>query len=139
MNNDSAPLANIKQALPFMMVKDIASSLQFYSDGLGFQKIKYTLNGDRVVWCQLQRGGAVLSLQENSTKIPEELALKCTGMSVCIQCNDTMALYHEFTAKGLRPTKPYLDTHTWIMLLKDPDGYLLSFESFSGYVPDTNS
>jgi lactoylglutathione lyase len=55
---------NVKQAVPFFLVKDMEKSLRYYLDGLGFvMKNKWTPDG-KIRWCWLEIGEAALMLQE---------------------------------------------------------------------------
>lgn len=73
-------------------------------------------------------------LQEyNPNRIPQE---KCgVGVSLCFQCQDAVALYHEFLSRGLTPQEPFVGNSMWDSLIIDPDGYHLHFES-STKVPE---
>jgi hypothetical protein len=51
------------------------------------------------------------------------------GISICCQCEDALVLYHEFIARGLPATEPFVGNGMWVTNLKDPDGYSLSFQS----------
>ena len=51
------------------------------------------------------------------------------GVSVCFQCEDALALYHEFRSRGLDPSEPFVGNNMWITYIGDPDGYKLDFES----------
>ncbi len=51
------------------------------------------------------------------------------GVSVCIMCNDAIALYKEFLQTGLSPQEPFVGNNLWVVQLKDPDGYKIHFES----------
>jgi hypothetical protein len=52
-----------------------------------------------------------------------------TGVSVCFQCQDALALYQAFRANGLQPKQPFVGNAMWVVILTDPDGYKLDFES----------
>ncbi len=51
------------------------------------------------------------------------------GVSVCFQCADALALYREFTGRGLAPKRPFVGNAMWVVALTDPDGYHIDFES----------
>jgi lactoylglutathione lyase len=136
----TAPLAtaNVKQAVPFFGVTNMEASLKFYVDGLGFQ-IKLSWIPDRleeghqpdgrIRWCWLQRGDVALMLQEfwPGRRPTESLG---TGVNVCIQCEDALALYREFKSRGLQTRKrPYVGNRLWVVPVTDPDGYHLEFAS----------
>jgi hypothetical protein len=51
------------------------------------------------------------------------------GVSVCFQCKDALALYREFTSRGIQAKRPFVGNAMWVTVVKDPDGYTLDFES----------
>ena len=119
---------NIEQAVPFLMVADIQTSLRFYTDGLGAQMTKSWTPESKLRWCWLKLGCAALMLQEYSPgKAPNEK--RGVGVSLCFQCQDALALYKQFLAAGLAPKRPFVGNAMWVTTLKDPDGYTLDFES----------
>jgi lactoylglutathione lyase len=123
---------NLKQAVPFFGITNIDASLAFYVDGLGFA-IKYRWEPDgRIRWCWLERDGVVLMLQEFVKDGQPGGAPAGTlglGMSVCIMCEDAIAVYHESRARGLSPARPYVGNRLWVTSFVDPDGYRVDFES----------
>jgi hypothetical protein len=71
--------ANVEQAVPFFVVTNIASSVRYYVDGLGFEMTKHWMDEGKLQWCWLQHGDAALMLQrrdridfESYTDAPEE-------------------------------------------------------------------
>jgi len=78
-------------------------------------------------------------LQEprNREKFDQEGA-KGTGVSICFQCVDALALYHEFTAKGIEIKEPFVGNNMWVVCFNDPDGYKLDFESPTEVPEETN-
>ena len=118
---------NLKQAVPFFMVTGIDRSLDFYR-GLGFEvKIDWKPQG-RIEWCWLEREGVAIMLQEyrEGFKPNEKLG---QGFSVCFMCKDALALYKQFLQTGLSPQEPFVGNNLWVVNLKDPDDYSISFES----------
>ncbi|MFL5810530.1 MAG: hypothetical protein ACJ749_13490, partial [Flavisolibacter sp.] len=64
MNRDVTSTANVKQAVPFFMVVNMNTALDFYMNGLGFELgNKWEPNG-KIEWCWLQLENASLMLQE---------------------------------------------------------------------------
>jgi lactoylglutathione lyase len=123
------PKPNIKQAIPFFMVTNMDTSLQFYVDGLGFTlKNTWTPRGT-IEWCWLDRDGVALMLQEYRENNPNLTATKGIGLSIWFQCADSLALYHEFKDKGLTLSEPFVGNNLWDVKMTDPDGYNLHFES----------
>jgi lactoylglutathione lyase len=129
--------ANLKQAVPFLMVTNMEASLEYYVEGLGFEiKIDWKPKG-RIEWCWLERGGAALMLQEyRQDFVPREKLGQ--GVSLCFICEDALLLYREFIHKGLSPSEPFVGNSMWVTSLKDPDGYRLEFESHTD-VPEETS
>jgi lactoylglutathione lyase len=132
MHAAQQPVANVKQVVPFFNVVDMERSLCFYRDGLRFSlKNKWTVDG-KIRWCWLELGGAALMLQQFRTeghdawrpsgKVGE-------GVSLWFQCEDAIALYHEFKSRGIDASEPQVGNSFWDTVLSDPDGYCLHFES----------
>jgi lactoylglutathione lyase len=123
-----ATQTNVQQAVPFFMVSNMEASLRFYIDGLGFQRTNQWIVDNKIRWCWLQLGGAAHMLQEyHPDKIPSNK--RGEGVSVCFQCKDALAIYHNAIAHGLKPKRPFVGNGMWVTILTDPDGYKLDFES----------
>lgn len=119
---------NLKQAVPFFMVTNMKASLNFYVAGLGFEiKMEWKPNGT-IEWCWLDREGVALMLQEYRPQfLPKDKP--GVGVSVCIMCNDALALYKEFLQKNVAADEPFVGNRLWVVQVKDPDGYSIAFES----------
>jgi lactoylglutathione lyase len=130
---------NICLAVPFFMVRDMRTSLKFYVDKLGFKITNQWTPREKIEWCWLQREEVSIMLQEprNREKFDQEGA-KGTGVSICFQCVDALALYHEFTAKGIEIKEPFVGNNMWVVCFNDPDGYKLDFESPTDVPEETN-
>lgn len=125
-----SPSTNIRLAVPFFMVRDMEASLKFYIEKLGFTKtIEWTPRG-KIEWCWLQREEVSLMLQEprNQKKFDQE-GPRGNGVSICFQCVDALALYHEFRDRGVEIKEPFVGNNMWVVAFNDPDGYRLDFES----------
>jgi lactoylglutathione lyase len=124
--------ANVKQAVPFFSVFDMDRSLRFYLDGLGFTMTnKWTPEG-AVRWCWLQHGDAAIMLQTFWTEGPHKNVPSTPlglGVTICFVCQDAIALYHEFAARGIAARRPFVGNGMWVTDVSDPDGYKLYFES----------
>jgi lactoylglutathione lyase len=127
---------NVKQAVPFFGVTNMESSLRFYVEGLGF-KMKHQWIPDRdehcpdgrIIWCWLELGDAAIMLQEF---LPERQPKETlgTGVNVCFQCEDALALYREFKSRGIQMRKrPFVGNRLWVVPTTDPDGYRIEFSS----------
>jgi len=132
MSATSTTTANLIQVVPFLGVTDMERSLRFYVDALGFTlKNKWEPEG-RIRWCWLTRGGASIMLQEfvkdgHGGRRPEGVLGQ--GVNLCFQCEDAVALYHEFRSRDLDPSEPFVGNNMWVTSLRDPDGYRVEFES----------
>ena len=121
---------NIRQAVPFFMVRDMETSLKFYTEKLGFAITNQWIPRGKIEWCWLEREGASLMLQEPRDKKNLDPADSLgNGISICFQCVDALALYHEFTAKGVVIKEPVVGNKMWVVAFADPDRYKLDFES----------
>ena len=121
---------NVQQAVPFFGVSNMEASLRFYTDGLGFEMTnKWTPDDDgRVRWCWLELGNAAIMLQEfRASKKPE--GKLGTGVSICFQCKDALAIYRDAIARGIAAQRPFVGNSMWVTIITDPDGYTLDFES----------
>jgi catechol 2,3-dioxygenase-like lactoylglutathione lyase family enzyme len=121
---------NLKQAVPFFNVTNIEASVQFYVEGLGFTMTKQWTSEGKLRWCWIEREGVALMLQEYlPVHLPtEKLGV---GVSVCFICEDALALYHEFKARGIDASRPFVGNGMWVTTVIDPDGYRLEIESYT--------
>ena len=115
---------NVKQAVPFFMVSNIEASVRWYVDGLGFRMTTQWIDGGKLRWCWLEHGSAAMMLQES-----ESGEKGGAGVSICFMCEDALALYHEFRARGIDAGEPFVGNGLWVTSVRDPDGYRLDFES----------
>src|SRR5208283_3270505 len=60
----SKAIGGVAQVVPFLRVSDIERSLRFYTDGLGFTMAMHCIDGGKLRWCRLEKGGAAIMLQE---------------------------------------------------------------------------
>jgi lactoylglutathione lyase len=128
MNPETKIRSNVEQAVPFFLVSNIDESLRYYIDGLGFKMTNQWIDDGKLRWCWLQLGGAALMLQEfRKDRMPEgKLGL---GVSICFQCKDTLAIYHDIASRGIQAGKPFVGNAMWVTTLLDPDGYKIQFHS----------
>lgn len=119
------PAVNL--AVPFFMVTDMARSLAFYIDGIGFAITNKWEPQGSIEWCWLQLDQVAFMLQEYRN--PPPVNNRGEGVSICFMCADALALYQQFTTRGLTPSEPFVGNNSWVVELRDPDGYALLFES----------
>jgi len=140
MNSASKVWSNVKQAVPFFMVNSIDSSVNFYVKGLGFSMTESWVDQGKLKWCWLVIDSAALMLQEFSkktgdTNLPQgKLA---DGVEIFFICEDALAIYEQITLNGILGAEPFVGNNMWVVGLKDPDGYKISFESFTDVPEET--
>ena len=123
---------NVKEVVPFFSVSDMERSVRFYLDGLGFTMEKKWVVDGKVRWCWLALGGAALMLQEFPTQGHDSWVPRGKlgeGVSLCFQCQEALAIYHEVRSRGVEASEPQVGNAMWVTRLSDPDGYRLFFES----------
>jgi len=125
-------MGNVTQAVPMFGVSDMAASLRFYVDGLGFAMTKSWTPEGEVRWCWLEIGKAALMLQAHREPIP-----KRNGLAICFMCGDAIALYKAFASRGIAASRPVVGNGLWVTTVTDPDGYRLDFESPTDVAEDT--
>lgn len=132
MNAETALKPNVKQAVPFFGISSMENSLRFYIDGLGFTMTRSWIVEGKIRWCWLELEQVALMLQEHRGKEPnswELLGKVGTGVSICFECEDALALYREVKSRGIVTQTPFVGNAMWVVNVTDPDGYSLSFES----------
>jgi len=132
--------SNVLQAVPFFGVHDIESSRRFYVHALGFKMTKQWIDEGKLRWCWLELGEAALMLQEfwkegHHRNVPD--AKLGVGVSINFICKDALAIYRQFTARGLAAKRPFVGNGMWVTQVIDPDGYQLYFESPTDVAEET--
>lgn len=124
------------QMCPLLWVQDIQRSVAFYVDRLGFTLSKQAGEGPELYWCEVEREGAALMLQQNDPDRPWPDPPAPT-VHFYIVCEDADALHEEFGSAGLELEPP---TVAWYgmnqLMVKDPDGYGLCFENPTSPTPE---
>jgi catechol 2,3-dioxygenase-like lactoylglutathione lyase family enzyme len=132
MSNGLKTDGNVKEVVPFFSVSNMERSVRYYLDGLGFTMEKKWVVDGKVRWCWLALGEAALMLQEFSKKRLESGVAQRKlgeGVSLCFQCQDALAIYHEVRSRGVEASEPQVGNAMWVTGLTDPDGYRLEFAS----------
>lgn len=132
MNVAAKTETNVRQAVPFFHVSNIEQSLRFYVEGLGFRMTNRWDDDGKLRWCWLELGGAALMLQEfrkegHDSWVPAGKVGE--GVSICFQCQDALAIYRDASSRGIQASEPFVGNGLWTMLVSDPDGYKIEFES----------
>jgi hypothetical protein len=133
--------SNVRQAVPFFWVTDMAASLRFYVDGLGGRIVLTWTPRGSIEWCSIKLGDAALMLQEYRRDpghhAPPPSGPHGVGVSICFMCRDALAIYHDARARGLSPREPFVGNGLWVTSFVDPDGYRVDFESPTDVAEDT--
>lgn len=123
---------NVKAAVPFLAVSNMAASVRYYVDGLGFAMTQQWVDNGKLRWCRLQHGSAGLMLQEFATEGHDSWTPSGKvgeGVTLYFDCTDALAIYDTIVAKQITATEPIVSNGMWLTTLVDPDGYHLAFES----------
>ncbi|MEZ4621959.1 MAG: VOC family protein [Caldilineaceae bacterium] len=118
--------------MPFLAVSNLAASVRYYVDGLGFSMTQQWVDNDKLRWCHLQQGGVGLMLQEFATKGHDSwtpAGKVGEGVTLYFICTDALAIYDAIRAKQIAATEPIVSNGLWLTTLIDPDGYQPAFES----------
>jgi glyoxylase I family protein len=121
--------AVVRELVPSMFVQDIARSLVFYRDRLGFAVARTWESEGKLAWCRLQRDSSAVMLQQ-STEEDGPAEGRGRGIGFFFICDDVSAIYTDLSGRGLRVDPPQIAFYGMKQLfVKDPDGYELCFES----------
>jgi uncharacterized glyoxalase superfamily protein PhnB len=129
---------NVKLAVPFFMVKDMQTSLDYYIKGLGF-KMTFDWHDEKgnVKWCWLEIGKAALMLQEYApnANIPDQNSNR--SIAIYFICEDALAIYNDVLSHGIKAAEPFVGNNMWVVGLTDPDGHKIFFESSTDVPEET--
>ena len=117
---------------PNLLVADIAASIDFYCNVLGFQQIMTVPETPPFDWAMLQHGEVMVMLQSRQSlgdELPELQALPGGGaLLLYINVDDVDGLYA--AVKDKMPVRKGLEETFYGMRefsVTDPDGFLLTF------------
>jgi predicted lactoylglutathione lyase len=137
MTSHSKNQSNIKQAVPFFMVKDIEASVNFYVKGLGFSMTESWVDNGKLKWCWLVIDSVALMLQEYDEKNNISKEKPGKGVEIFFICEDALAIHTKISSNGIEVSEPFVGNKMWVVQVKDPDGYKISFESFTDVPEET--
>ena len=137
MSSLSKSQSNVKQAVPFFMVKDMEASVNFYVKGLEFSMTESWVDKGKLKWCWLVIDNAALMLQEYDEKTNVTKVKPGEGVEIFFICEDALAIYTSITSNGVPTSEPFVGNKMWVVQVKDPDGYKISFESFTDVPEET--
>ncbi len=116
----------IRQIAPQLLVDDLAASVAFYVDALGFsQAIDW-----EDFYASVERDGQSIHLKcAPKTAADRANRLDNEHLDAFIEVTNAEALHREFEARGVAILKPLTD-RPWgarDFYVRDPDGYILGF------------
>lgn len=119
--------ARVEQLWPLFRVRDMATSMTFYCDRLGFERVGEARDDDGgIYWCRVERDGASIMLQRED----DDAAPAAARDAFYLVCDDVDAIFEELTARGLELEEPTVAFYGMKQLhVPEPDGRELVFES----------
>ena len=119
----------MNQLIPMLCAADVAKSLQWYRDALGFEidtpESKHEESG-RLVWCMMRRGEVRLMLTTGSAMASDNAERRRGRNQTTLYCypDDVMPIYESLKSKGYEVTHPLVTFYGMKeIVLQDPDGY----------------
>jgi catechol 2,3-dioxygenase-like lactoylglutathione lyase family enzyme len=128
MMPDKATLTSIT---PFFIVDDVAPSVAFYRDRLGFE-VTYAAPDDQPFFVMLRRDGVSLMLKAILPEVhpsPNHRQHPWARWDAYVYTADPDALAAELGGRGVTLHAPLADTEDGLrgFEVQDPDGYVLFF------------
>jgi predicted lactoylglutathione lyase len=119
MTNSNITPSKLEGSTPILRVSDMAASLRYYVDVLGFKNAPW---GNNDFTCVTRESRAGIYLCRGSQGHP--------GTWVWIGAEDVVALYEEYKASGAK-IRHAPQNYPWAyeMKVEDPDGHILRFGS----------
>ena len=118
--------AEVEAVWPLFVVSDMATSLEFYRDRLGFELVGAAESDGAVYWCRLRRGGACVMLQRGDPGRAPGL----TADAHYFICDSADRIYEELSARGLDVAPPEVAYYGMSQVaVPEPDGRTIVFES----------
>jgi catechol 2,3-dioxygenase-like lactoylglutathione lyase family enzyme len=117
----------LERMCPFFIVSDVARSIAFYRDMLGFQTWHQEPD-DEPFFAVIGRDGAQLFLKAgDAAPMPNPTRDPAMRWDAYVLAYDPDAIATEFADRGVTFSVPLMDTHDTLrgFEIKDPDGYTL--------------
>ncbi|MBT2989091.1 MAG: VOC family protein [Candidatus Thiodiazotropha sp. (ex Ctena orbiculata)] len=126
-------MMKLKSLIPMLNVSNIAKSLEFYENALGFQVVSDPKAVEEWRWATIRSGNTELMLSETETNIGLEAPIdpqESTKWPVIVYFypDSVVQLYQHVENCGYLPT-PLITTFYGMkeFSIQDPDGHMLSF------------
>ena len=122
--------ATLQRLVPLLVAEDHAASVAFYAERLGF-RVMHTWDPDgKLAWCQIEREGAALMLQQACPGEDHLSPGRAEGVWFYFNCDDVDAMHAELASRGLTVAPPTVAFYGMKQaFVRDPDGYMLCFQS----------
>jgi uncharacterized glyoxalase superfamily protein PhnB len=122
-NAAPADTVQMQRAMPVLEVSDMARSLAFYKDKLGFDATTW---GEPPSFAIVQRGYVTLALAAVGER---KVTVSRKTWAAYVYARDVDSLYAEFTAAGIAiPHPPSNQPYNCReFLVDDPDGHMIAF------------
>jgi catechol 2,3-dioxygenase-like lactoylglutathione lyase family enzyme len=121
-------MVRLKSLVPMLSVFDLARTMRFYCDSLGFRCLR-TVGRPDPTWCYLRRDGVDLMFNQRPGIPITDVRLRDPDThALYFYPEDVAALHAECEAKGLPVTELRATRHGLMEFdLRDPDGHRLRF------------
>jgi len=122
----ATPMSSIS---PFFVVSDLDAAVAFYRDKLGFTN-SFRGPADSPFFAIVERDRAMIMLKVvEAPPLPNAVRDAAARWDAYVNVSDPDALAAEFTARGVRFSRPLADDDDGLrgFEVKDPDGYVLFF------------
>ena len=119
----------IEGIAPFFIAADVAASMSFYRDLLGFEIVFAEPKDDPFFGIVLRDGAMIILKAVEVAPVPNHTRDAAARWDAYVNVPDPDALAAEYSRRGVGFSKPLMDTHDGLrgFELKDADGYVLFF------------
>lgn len=125
----------INGLVPLLQVFDMARSVQFYTELLGFENVETSRpDGDHYDFCLLRNGDTAIMLntayeRQHRPDVEPARSNDPRTISLYLSCPDVDEAYRHLSSRAWAVDPP-VDTDYGMrqLYVKDPDGYLLCFQ-----------
>ncbi len=128
---------NIQAITANLGVADVAASIKFYTEVLGFQKVATVPDGAPFAWAMLQHGNTSVMFQERGNLMDEysQLRDKPGGglFTLYVSVTDVAQWAERLTGKATIIIQPHTTFYgATEFSIQDADGYILTFSENAG-------
>jgi uncharacterized glyoxalase superfamily protein PhnB len=123
-------MSNLSYVAPVFRVADLARSLSYYQDRLGFE-VSFNYEGS---YAGVACDGCHIHLKQSAPAARDQAAFEAAEhLDACFEAQDAQALASKFAAAGATLSVPLRhQPYGSEFYVKDPDGYILGFVQPAG-------